>query len=426
MHQVEYEEGKELAQNNTCGSEVDGAPCGAELLLCWGGTWGLDSYVLRCAKNEGHQGMIARTSMTQDHRRGSPAPFPLSLAVERRMMPKEDLQRAMNMIAVRYPKAIDDAPTAALFLLDCLRLDIDPLLSPAEAVPITFTNNRTGKKTVTMIITEDGWLSMAARGCPDRWAGAPRAEPVKDPDLAESLCGDPNAWLWKASGRTRGMPPDSSEPMAYGWFTKADHKKAKDNHTPAGTQPGNQARIRAIKRWVRENFPDCRQRMLDYTRDLLARSPETDAVQEFVDAEYSIIVRTEIDQNRKKESEAERKLGGPGAPKHQTPESSKEKKAGKTNLHEAETGQEKNGVATATLIKTEPAAGQAIDFLWLETALQEINWPPTTAISYLVSKYKIHADGSLIDVISRLKPNQVKGFVDEIKNRQTSIQHNLL
>lgn len=420
MHEVPYEEGKELAQNNTCGAPVDGAPCGAELLLCWGGTWDIDGYVLRCATNAGHQGMIERTSMTQDHRRGMPAPFPLSLAVERRMMPRADLQRAMNRLAVRYPKVIVDPASASLFLIDCLRLDLDPLLAPAEAVPVTFFNKNLQKKIVQMLITEDGWLSMAARGCPERWAGAPRAEPVKDPELAESLCGDPKAWLWKASGRTLGMPPDSSEPMAYGWFTQEDRKKARQYGTPAATRPGNQARIRAINRWVRENFPDCRQRMTEYTRDLIARSPETSAAQEYVDAEYSVIIKTETGQNRNKESEAERKLDGSAEPEQQPPGPGQEKEAGTAHLREATTTQKKNGVAPATLIESVPAAGAPIDLLWLEGALSEINWPPATAISYLVSKYKISPEGSLSDVVCRLSSNQAKDFVNEILKRQSN------
>jgi len=49
-------------------------------------------------------------------------------------MPKDELGRAMNLLSLRYPDAIVDAPTAALFIRDCARLDLDPLIAPAEAV----------------------------------------------------------------------------------------------------------------------------------------------------------------------------------------------------------------------------------------------------------------------------------------------------
>ncbi|MCK5235907.1 MAG: hypothetical protein KAR06_02890 [Deltaproteobacteria bacterium] len=419
MHEVEYEEGKELAQNFVCGAPVEGGPCGAELLLCWGGTWSIDGYVLRCAANDQHQGMIERTTLTQEHRRGKEAPFPLSTSIERKMMPREDIQRSMNLLGIRYPAAIDDPATASLFILDCLRLDLDPLISPAEAVPVTFTNRRTKKKTVTMIITEDGWLSMAARGCPDRFAGAPRVEPVNDRALAESLCGDADAWLWKAIGRARDMA-EGQESSAYGWFTKEEHKQAKENHTPAARNPGNQARIRAIKRWVRENFPECRQKMIEYTRDLIARSPETKAAQDFVDAEYSIIIKTEIDQKR--ESEAEGKLGGHASPDKRATDSGKREKAGTTNFREAKTSPKKSEVPAAAAAGATVAG---IDTQWLGETLKEINWNPDTTISFVVSRYKVSPEGNLIDVLSKLTREQAEDFVKELQGRLSKQQPQL-
>ncbi|GAH89030.1 unnamed protein product, partial [marine sediment metagenome] len=154
--------------------------------------------------------------------------------IERKMMPKEELGRAMNLLALRYPRAIVDPATAALFILDCMRLDIDPLISPAEAVPVPFKSrlpDDTLKVTIQMVITEDGWLSMAARGCPDRWAGSPSVEVVHDNALAKSLCGDEDAWLWKATGRTKDMEPGQTS-MAYGYFTHKEQKKAEDSKLP--------------------------------------------------------------------------------------------------------------------------------------------------------------------------------------------------
>jgi len=95
-------------------------------------------------------------------------------------MPKDDLGRAMNLLALRYPRAIENPESAALFIMDCCRLDLDPLIQPAEVVPVPFKSRKKGKDgkeedkvTVSMVITEDGWLSMAARGCPEEWNGPP-------------------------------------------------------------------------------------------------------------------------------------------------------------------------------------------------------------------------------------------------------------
>ncbi|GAH72364.1 unnamed protein product, partial [marine sediment metagenome] len=177
---------------------------------------------------------------TQALRRGEMVHPAIQAAIERKMLPKDELGRAMNLLALRYPKAIVDPPTAALFIMDCTRLDLDPLISPAEAVPVPFKSRREvegvweEKVTVTMVITEDGWLSMAARGCSERWAGSPSVERVDDKALAESLCGDPDAWVWKATGRTKDMEPGQTS-SAYGYFTHTEYKKAKDKNLPAAT-----------------------------------------------------------------------------------------------------------------------------------------------------------------------------------------------
>ncbi|GAI55231.1 unnamed protein product, partial [marine sediment metagenome] len=239
--------------------------CGSPLVLCWGGTWGIESYVLRCAKDEEHKGLVEQATYTQAHRRGEEVHPAIRDAIERKLMPKDELGRAINLLALKYPKAIVDPATASLFIIDCARLDLDPLIAPAEAVPVAF-KGKGGKATVQMIVTEDGWLSMAARGCAERWAGAPSVEPIDDQKLAESLCGDKNAWLWKATGRTKDMPEGHSS-IAYGYFTTREFKQAQQRGTPAATQPGNQARVRAIKRWARENFPECRQKMMEITSE---------------------------------------------------------------------------------------------------------------------------------------------------------------
>jgi len=52
MIPVDYEEGKRIVDTCTC-------ECGAAFTLPWGGTWGIDSYVLKCAKDISHN-RIAR------------------------------------------------------------------------------------------------------------------------------------------------------------------------------------------------------------------------------------------------------------------------------------------------------------------------------------------------------------------------------
>ncbi len=399
MHQVGYEEGKKLAETCVCGE------CGSPLVLCWGGNWGIEGHVLRCAQDGDHKGLVEEATYTQAHRRGEEVYPAIRDAIERKLMPKDELGRAINLLALRYPRAIVDPATASLFIIDCARLDLDPLISPAEAIPVPF-KGKDEKVTVQMIITEDGWLSMAARGCPERWAGAPSVEPVDDPKLAESLCGDKDAWLWKATGRIKDMPEGQSS-IAYGYFTTREFKLAQQRGTPAATQPGNQARVRAIKRWVRENFPECRQRMMEITSEWYQRAEGIKAAQECIDAEYTFISLPEGEEGRagraRGEGETKRRAAKPSSPKQVV----KTQEAASAPPAEAE------------------GEGFHIDLDWLNDALREIKWATETAKSYLVGKYKVSSQGTLEEVIKRLTREQAEEFVKEIQDKTAAKQSQL-
>jgi len=261
---------------------------------------------LGCTDPE-HSGFRQRTTYTEEYRRGAEVYSAIRDNIEAKMTAKADLQRSINLLALRFPSAIRDVAGAALFINDCMRLGLDPLIQPAEAVPIPFkTKDKAGreKTTVAMVVTEDGALSMAARGCREEYDGSPATIPLLDYLMhehsqrpieelkemarrtAQELCDDPDAYVWVALGKRRsatGIQP------VYGYYTTAEHKKAQDNKLPAGTQPGNQARVRAIKRWVRENFPEARQKMIEYTSVLHRRSEGAKEAQEILDAEYTFI-----------------------------------------------------------------------------------------------------------------------------------------
>lgn len=288
--QEKWDEMRDIAKRNVCGE------CGAELQIHTNAEKA--TIEVGCLNRE-HHGWVERETYTQAFRRGAEVHPAIRDNIERKMMPKDELGRAMNLLALRYPDSIVDHATASLFIMDCVRLDLDPLISPAEAVPVPFRSRKKKagggveeRVTVQMIITEDGWLSMAARGCPQKWVGAPSVEVIHDPDLAESLCGDKEAWLWKATGRTKDMELGETT-IAYGYYTHREFDKIKDTRVPAATQPGNQARVRAIKRWVRENFPQCRQNMMDLTAEWYQRAEGVKLAQEYIDAEYALIIQPE-------------------------------------------------------------------------------------------------------------------------------------
>ena len=421
MIQEQWDEMKKVTRENVCGE------CGAELQIHTNPENG--TIEIGCLNRE-HHGFIERTTYTQEFRRGAEIHPAIRDAIERKMVPKDDLGRAMNLLALRYPSAIVDPPTAALFILDCARLDIDPLISPAEAVPVPFKSRRKDEKgnvieektTITMVITEDGWLSMAARGCKEDWVGPPRTMRLEEylsslpenkdkpreeiltiaREIKDSKCKDPEAWYYVAIGRRRG----GEDTVIPGYFTHKDHGKAERGNLPASTQPGNQARVRSIKHWVREVFPECRQKMMELTAEWYQRAEGIKAAQEYIDAEYRFITSDEEEETGKA---AEEKVGA-RAPKAK-----------------AKAAKQETAPAIEETSREEAIEGEGfhIDMTWLKESLNELKWSDDTAKTFLVSQYKVSPQGTLEDVIKRLTREQAEEFVKEIQDRVTQRQTQL-
>ena len=418
--QEQWDEMKKITQENVCGV------CGADLQIHTNPEKA--TIEVGCLNRE-HHGWVERETYTQAMRRGEEIHPAIRAAIERKMLPRDELGRAMNLLALRYPKAIVDPPTAALFIMDCCRLDLDPLIQPAEAVPVTFKSRKKKdgeweeKVTVSMIITDDGWLSMAARGCKEEWNGPPRTMRLEEylttlkenegksreeiqaiaKEIKQSEAKDPEAWCYAAIGRSKAMTEDT---VIYGFFTHKDLKKAEEGRLPAFDTPGNQARVRARKKFVREVYPDCRQRMIDISREWYERSEGIKAAQEFIDSEYAFI---SLPEGGEKIGAAAGKKGG------------EEGKPGTTILSPTKAEEPTKIGAPAEVAEGE---GFSIDPQWLKESLRDLKWSEETAKTWL-GKYKISLEGTLEDVIKRLTREQAEEFVKEIQNRQAQKQMQL-
>jgi len=235
-----------------------------------------------------------------------------------------------------------DEQSAALFLFDAIRLDLDPLLG--EIFPVSFkTTARDGTKKIVVqpLISEDGWLSLAARACPDEWAGPPRTMRLEEylqtqdaykekpyteikeiaKEIKKDLCGDPEAYVWVAVGHRK----DQDDVATYGWYKTSESKK-KDKEgkeyelsTPARDLPGNQARVRAIKRWVRETFPESKAKMKAMTATWMERAKEVKEVQQIIEAEYRVIIEPEPEGDKKTGEKTGEKVGAGARTKQPQP-----------------------------------------------------------------------------------------------------------
>ncbi len=309
--QEQYEELKKIAAENLC------SVCGAELQIHTDPA--RKTLTIGCFNRE-HKGFTERQSYTQMMRHGETLPDIIESQVKKRMMPANvtaaDLERSIGLVHVKYPDVLRDRPTAALFIMDCMRLGLDPLISPPEVVPAVFMKKQRGARdaqgkdvwlpVIVEIITEDGALSGAARAEPEEWDGPPKTMPLLDYLLtldhlknrpldeieriadrqAEEISGAPGSWVWVALGKRKSQT--SAESPAFGWYTRKEQEEDSTKGLIAGALPGNQARIRAIKRWTRETYPDWRQKMIEMRSEWASRSEGIAQAQKLIEAEYRI------------------------------------------------------------------------------------------------------------------------------------------
>jgi hypothetical protein len=276
-----------------------------------------------------------------------------------------DLGTALAMVKVRFPRAELDDPSAALFITDCVRLDLDPFLG--EIVPATFYDSKTKRRIVQPIITEDGYLSMSARACPDEWNGPPKTMRLEDylmtleehkgksyedikaiaRDIKKSLVKDEEAELYYAIGRRKGQTEDTVVP---GWFKASEATKktreGEEYETIGGQAPGNQARVRAIKRFAREVYPESKAKMREMTAEWLKRAEGFDDVKNIIEAEYHIVTEEPSDKP------GDREKFGEGA-KTKTKSKKEREEATATNFSRPE-GEEPSRAAAPTKPTRDP------------------------------------------------------------------------
>lgn len=275
---MEYKDMQTIVATQVC------AQCGGELTIRTNPDTG--NLEVWCPHHPDHHGYVERETYTQEFRRGKDVHPAIRNNIERKMILPggQPVGVALAMIQTRFPRADMDEPSAALFLWDCVRLDLDPLLG--EIFPVTFkvkAKDNTETKVVQPLISEDGWLSLAARSCAEAWAGPPRTMRLEEylqtqdayrekpyaevkevaRDIKVDLCKDPEAYVWVAVGHRK----DQDDVATYGWYKTSESKRTNratgqeyEISTPARDLPGNQARVRAIKRWVREVSPRQRPR----------------------------------------------------------------------------------------------------------------------------------------------------------------------
>ncbi len=405
--QEQWDEMKKIIRENVC------PDCGAELQIH---TNPEKATIEVGCLNPEHHGYIERSTYTQELRRGAEIHPAIRNNIERKMILPggQPVEVALAMIQTRFPRADMDEPSAALFLWDCVRLDLDPLLG--EIFPATFKvkgKDNIEHKVVQPIISEDGWLSLAARACPEAWVGPPKTMRLEEylsslpenkdkpreeilsiaKEIKADLCKDPEAYVWVAIGHRK----DQEDTIGYGWYKKSEEGVV------AKHLPGNQARVRAIKRWVREVFPEAKAKMKEMTAAWMERAKDVKEVQQIIEAEYRVIIEPEPEGDKKTSGVAIGKVGAA------TPSKAK---AQATKTQAALAAEEKS---PDEAIEGE---GFSIDLTWLKESQKALKWSDDTCKTFLVSKYKVSPEGTLTEVLQRLTREQAEDFTREINGRR--------
>ena len=78
MHPMPHSEAQDVAKWNVCGV------CGTGLTVAWGGSWGINGYVVRCGKDATHEGTERVRTLTQAYRHGASLPLPIENRLDKR------------------------------------------------------------------------------------------------------------------------------------------------------------------------------------------------------------------------------------------------------------------------------------------------------------------------------------------------------
>lgn len=132
MIAVSYEEGRWIEQNCECA-------CGAQVTCCWGGAFGLDQYIVKCANDINHTEIKQIKSLTRLWREGYPIPSFIADNLERKykeglmqqenikaMVVKQDRGKLAIYVQAQFPQDLN-RDTALSFAAFCIAHQLEPV-----------------------------------------------------------------------------------------------------------------------------------------------------------------------------------------------------------------------------------------------------------------------------------------------------------
>ena len=133
MIPIDYELGRKIVDTCTC-------VCGAGLSLPWGGAYGFNSHVLKCAADPSHDKVVPVKSLTKLWKEGEPIPSFIADKIERKMrrqiveqnnvkamVVKQDADKLGTYLQARFPQDLARRDAALDFARWCIAHQLEPV-----------------------------------------------------------------------------------------------------------------------------------------------------------------------------------------------------------------------------------------------------------------------------------------------------------
>ena len=391
---VDYDLGKKIVETCTC-------ECGAVLTLPWGGTWGINSYVIRCAADPSHDKVVPVKSFYQMWKDGEELPCFIKDNIERRerrkimeqnevkaLVIKQDADKLSTYLQVRFPQDLTRREAALDFAKWCIAHQLEPI---RDCIPYHGNPYITIEWVDRQTSQDKGFKGYSYK--------------VFSQQDKEALDFDTRDLVVECQANFENL----EQPLVgLGVVTRIEREtRSKDSaegddvtgkgyrspvvHVKPQQMVFKRARAAALKQHYHIPAP------------ILEELPYTTAIE----AEYHIVT-----EEPPTKPEGGEKIGETAEKIDQ--KLTNEKREAAATILSPQEGKETK--------PTEPSAaaegeGFHIDLTWLNETLKEIKWTSDTAKTWLVSEYKVSPEGTLEDVIKRLTRDQAEEFTREIQDR---------
>lgn len=390
MIPVDYELGKKIIDTCTC-------ECGGVLNLPWGGTWGIDSYVIKCTADPSHDKVVPVKSFYQMWKDGEELPSFIQDNIERKqrrkimeqnevkaMVVKQDADKLSTYLQPKFPKDLVNRQAALDFAKWCIAHHLEPI---RDCVPYH------GNPYITV-----EWLDRQASG-DEKFKGY--GYKVFSQQDKEALDFDPKDLVIECQASWDGL----DKPLVgLGVITKIERETVTGGEVNEVTARGYRAPVVHLHP-QKMAFKRARAAALKQRYHIPAPILEELPYTTVIEAEYTI----------KEASKDDGKIGGAAEERQRG-----EGKPGTTILSSP-----KQGISKKIEVPTEiEGEGFHIDLTWLKESLQDLKWTEETAKTWLV-KYKVSPTGTLEDVLKRLTREQAEEFVKMIQEKVAKKQMEL-